>query len=480
MSIFNKLFGTKEVESVQQEVAISSPDICLFYSDAKPVVNYTEKDNRADKVNFRGIGSSKYGSGTPPALYDKSITAVKSFPIVYGCITAISEAIASLNVKVYEVNGGQKTEVTDHPFYQLFSRPNPYQGSYEFLEELQQTLDVMGNVFIGIEKVAGTLELYLLNPKYVAILPDPRIKVKGYVYYINGETVKYKPEEIIHIKYTDVDDPYYGIPPLSAATDVLSFETSRLKYANQFFINGAIPTGVLETDSNLGDSLLKKLRSEWSNLHRGVSNSHKVAILQGGLKYRNIASPIKDLDFKALKEVTKEDILTIYKVPESVLGNQSGTGSNEGKSALTAFWRGSLVPRLKRIESCLSRGLSIDVFGQGKFYFEFNIKEIEALQEDKVAQSQYLKEMMGSSVLTANECRAVLGYPRIEDEYADKLLISNSFFGNALLPADAATAAASAGGAGSTQEKPAVKPIVAPNPSKPKPAKTTPEKKPKK
>ena len=468
MSIFNKLFGTKEVDTVQQEVAIDSPDICLFYSDAKPVVNYTEKDNRADKVNFRGIGSSKYGSGTPPALYDKSITAVKSFPIVYGCITAISEAIASLNVKVYEVNGGQKTEVTDHPFYQLFSRPNPYQGSYEFLEELQQTLDVMGNVFIGIEKVAGTLELYLLNPKYVAILPDPRIKVKGYVYYINGETVKYKPEEIIHIKYTDVDDPYYGIPPLSAATDVLSFETSRLKYANQFFINGAIPTGVLETDSNLGDSLLKKLRSEWSNLHRGVSNSHKVAILQGGLKYRNISSHIKDMDFKALKEVSKEDILTIYKVPESILGSQSGTGSSEGTAALQAFWRGSLVPRIRRIESAINRGLSIDVFGTGKYEFSFDLRNVEALAEDKVAQSQYLRELVGSSILTINEARRIFGVADSDDPMTDIPLVSASFFGNQLLPLGEASALANAGGAGSVAVKPSVSPAATPSTSKPR------------
>lgn len=459
-NILDKLLGTKEVVTQQ------SPDICLFDSTPKPVIDYTVKENRADKITYRGIGSSKYGSGTPPAYYDNAISAVKSFPIVYGCITAISEAIASLNVKVYEIKGGQKTEVTDHPFYLLFAKPNPYQGSYEFLEELQQTLDVMGNVFIGIEKVAGTFELYILNPKYVAIIPDPKIKIKEYRYYINGEIVKYKPEEMIHIKYTDIDDPYYGVPPLSAATDILTFETARIKYANQFFVNGAIPAGVLETDSNIGDGMIKKIRSEWYNLYRGVTNAHKVAILQGGLKYNSIASPIKDLDFKGLKNITKEDILTIYKVPESVLGNQAGTGSSEGKAALTAFWRGSLVPRLKRIESAMNRGLAIQLFGQGSFSFEFDLRSVEALQEDKVAQSTYLQEMVASSVMTPNEARAVLGLPLSTDQYADQLLVSNSFFGNQLMPADQAAAAASAGGAGSTQEKPVSKPKPAAKPKK--------------
>ena len=463
MRLIDKLLN-RQVETESKDTSI-----CVFDSALRPAVSYDAKDSRAEKVTYRGIGQTKYASGQPPAVYDSAISAVQTFPTIYGCVTAISEAMASLNVKVYEIVGGQRVEVLDHPFYQIFAKPNPYQGSFEFLEELQQNLDIMGNNFIGIEKVAGGIELYNLSPKYVAIIPDPKVRVKEYRYYINGNVIKYKPEEIIHIKYASIDDPYYGTPPLNAAADVLKFESARIKYANQFFVNGAIPTGVLETEGNIGDSLLKKLRSEWSNVHRGVLNSHKVAILQGGLKYKSIASPLKDLDFSGLKKLAKEDILTIYKVPESILGNQDGTGNSEGKSAITAFWRGCIVTRLKRIESALNRGLSIDVFGQGSFAFEFNLKDVVALQEDKVEQATFLKDMMASSIMTANEARAVLGYPRIEDEYADKLLISNSFFGNALLPADAAVANASAGGAGSTDEKPAVKPAVKPNPSKPKP-----------
>lgn len=464
MSFFNKILGR------QPELEKQSEKICLFEARERTAVDYSMKDSRAEKVTYRGIGQTKYASGMPPVIYDSAVSALNTYPVVYGCITAITEAIASLSVKVFEHDGGQRTEVLDHPFYQLFHAPNPFQGSYEFLEELQQNLDVMGNAFIGVEKIAGGVELYNLNPKYVAIIPDPKVRVKEYRYYINGNVIKYKPEEMIHIKYTNIDDPYYGIPPLNAAADVLKFEQARLAYANQFFVNGAIPTGVLETDSNLGDTLLKKLRSEWSNLHRGVANAHKVAILQGGLTYRSIASPLKDLDFTNLKNLTKEDILTIYKVPASVLGDQSATGASEGKAAITAFWRGSVVPRLKRIESAINRGLAVEMFGQGTFSFEFNLKDVEALQEDKVAQATYVQELMASSVITANEARAIFGYPRIEDEYADQLLVSNSFFGNQLMPADAAVAMASTGGSGTTQEKPAAKP-AAKKPSSVKPKK---------
>lgn len=453
MSFLDKLLGRGDAEK-------SAPSIeCLFSSGVRPVMDISAKESRADTVNYRGIGQTNYGSGQPPQIYDKAIEAIKGFPLVYGCITAISDAVAPLSVRVYQVNGGEREEILDHPFYNLFSRPNPYQGSFEFMEELQQTLDIYGNVFIAIEKVGGELELYLLNPKYMAIIPDPKIKVKEYRYIINGVTVKYKPEEVIHIKYNDTEDPYYGLPPLAIAEDTLSFETNRLRFANKFFENGAIPAGVLETEQTLGDTLLKKLRREWSEIHRGVTNAHKVAILQGGLNYKPIASPLKDLDFGNLKRLSKEDILTLFKIPESILGSQEGTGSSEGKEALTTFWRSCIVPRLCRIESGLNRGLAAYLFGEGTTAFEFNLKEVVALQEDKAAQAEYLKKMVESSVMTPNEARAVLGLPASDEPYASALMVSNAFFGNQMMPATAAAAGANAGGAGSNEQKPSVQPV---------------------
>lgn len=437
------------------------PELSILVSSSgdKTVMDYVEKTDRSDKITYDGIGRTKYASGVPPTIYDNPITAVSSYPIVYGAITAISEAIAGLSIKVFEVKGGQRTEVTDHPFYLLFERPNPFQGSYEFLEQLQQSLEVGGNVFISKEKVAGSYELYVLNPRYMAVIPDPKIRVKAYRYYINGQSFDYKPEEIIHIKYNNIDDPYYGLPPLSAAADILTFEKNRLKYANQYFLNGAIPVGVLETEQVLGETLLKKLRNEWSGIHQGVTNAHKVGILQGGLKYRPITSPLRDLDFPGLKKLSKEDILTIFKMPESVLGNQEGTGSSEGKAAITAFWRQCIIPRLKRIESGLNRGLAVEMFGEGTFDFEFNLKDVAALQDDKTELSDYLQKMVASSIMTPNEARAVIGLPRVEGEpYADQLLVSNSFFGNQVLPVEVAAGT----GQGSNATKPAAQPAKPP------------------
>ena len=95
-----------------------------------------------------------------------------------------------------------------------------------------------------------------------------------------------------------------------------------------------------------------------------------------------------------------------------------------------------------------------ELFGEGATSFEFNLTAVVALQEDKESQARYIKELIGASVMTCNEARQVVGLPPSKDPNADKLMVSNSFFGNALIPIDAAAA----GGAGSTAEKPAAKP----------------------
>ena len=437
-----------------KEKAASQPSLAVYSTPPRPPIDYSGKENPADKITYTGIGQTKYASGLPPSIFDNPITAVRSYPVVYSVISAISDAIAGLNDKVYQLKGGQRTEAMDHPFYKVFSNPNPYQGSFEFLEELEQGLDTCGNVYILKEPGPNGVELYILNPKYVAILPDPTIKVKGYRYYINGQSMDFPPESVIHIKYNDVDDPYYGMPPLATAVDVITFEKNRIAFANQYFINGAIPVGVLETEQVLGETLLKKLRKEWSGIHQGVSNAHKVGILQGGLKYKPITSPIKDLDFPGLKKMSREDILAIFKVPESILGSQEGTGAKEGKDAVVAFWRQCIIPRLRRIESGLNRGLQIEMFGQGTFVFEFNLKDVVALQDDRESLSKYLQTLVGSSIMTANEARAVIGLPLSKDPTADVLMVNNSQFGNALMPVgDVGNQ-----GAGSNDKKPGAKP----------------------
>jgi hypothetical protein len=70
--------------------------------------------------------------------------------------------------------------------------------------------------------------------------------------------------------------------------------------------------------------------------------------------------------------------------------------------------------------------------------FRFNLKTVAALSDDKESTASYLSTLLSGSVMTPNEARAVVGLPPSSDPNADKLFISNSMYGNQLIPADQA------------------------------------------
>jgi HK97 family phage portal protein len=462
MNIFDRWLKKKEEREPQME--------CIYSSKAYSDGLSEKKAGRVDQTNYEGIGRTKYASGQPPQIYKDAEDAYKSFPIVRSAIDCIADSISSLGIKVNKVKGGQITEQPNHAFYDVFRNPNPRDTASEFLESVAKNLDTYGNCFIQIEKVGGTVELYVMITKYVAIIPDKAKKVKAYKYIINGNEVLLKPEEVIHIKFVDPTDPYYGSPVLSSAKEVLNIESNRLKFASAFFKNSAIPPAVLETDGYLAETTLGKLRGDWHRMHQGSTNFGRIAILTGGLKFKPLASPIKDMDFSALKELSNSDILSLFRIPPSVLGDQKDISGDEGKGSITAYWRSSVIPRVRRIEDALNKGLKDLVFGGGAYRFEFDLKNIAALQDDKESIAKYLATLVGSSIMTGNEGRAVVGLPKSTAKYMDEPLVANSYFGEQLMP----LAQANSQGAGSNQAKPSVQPQA--TPAKPKPAAKPPKK----
>ena len=70
--------------------------------------------------------------------------------------------------------------------------------------------------------------------------------VIGYVYRTEyGERLTFLPEDVIHIKFPNPNDPYgglgRGIPPVMAAANDVDNDNSQTSFIKQFFKNGAVP-----------------------------------------------------------------------------------------------------------------------------------------------------------------------------------------------------------------------------------------------
>lgn len=119
-------------------------------------------------------------------------------------------------------------------------------------------------------------------------------------------------EDICHYKGA-TRDGLVGISVLRRASEVIASASAAQEYEKIYYERGGQPSGVLSTDTDLGGwakdstgavlkdpdgspvNLKEKLRREWEKVHAGPSNSHRLAILDLGLKYTPLSSSNRDI-----------------------------------------------------------------------------------------------------------------------------------------------------------------------------------------
>ena len=216
---------------------------------------------------------------------------------VYSCVRILSEAITALPLHTYKYkDGGGKEKAIEHPlYYLLHDEPNPEMTSFVFRETLMSHLLLCGNAYAQILRngKGEIIALYPLMPNRMAV--DRAANGEIYYRYSTNESdnislkklsqVYLRKEDVFHIPGLGFDG-LVGYSPIAMAKNAIGMALATEEYGAKFFANGASPSGVLEHPSTIKDP--DKLRESWNSLFKGSSNSHKIAVLEEGLKYQPI------------------------------------------------------------------------------------------------------------------------------------------------------------------------------------------------
>ena len=79
------------------------------------------------------------------------------------------------------------------------------------------------------------------------------------------------------------------------------------------------PSGVLEHPGTLKDP--SKVRDSWSQTFGGSANSHKVAVLEEGMKYTPISISPNEAQFLETRKFQIDEIARIFRVPPHMVGD---------------------------------------------------------------------------------------------------------------------------------------------------------------
>lgn len=310
---------------------------------------------RTPVYGMAGMGNGD--KGTQLASYGAVGTL---FQIVSGS----ASAIAGVEWKLYRKSASGKKEdrkeVTDHAALHVWNRPNPFMPHQEFAEVFQQHIELTGEcwwVILRVNVMGDPIpyELWPIRPDKMEPIKDPTDFISGYVYRgPDGQRIELGTDEVIMIRTPNPEDPWRGMGPVqSILTDIYSTKYAA-EYNANFFRNSAEPGGIISVEGNLNDDQYKRAREQWAENHRGLTNAHRVAILENNAKFTSMSYSQRDMQFKELRELSSEVIREAFGYPKPILGTVEDVNRANAEAADYIFGKRYLTPRLERIKAALN------------------------------------------------------------------------------------------------------------------------------
>lgn len=298
---------------------------------------------------------------------------------LFAIVGGIAVDVAAVQWKLWRpAKSGKKedrTEVTSHAALDVWDQPNPFMSRQEYVEVVEQHLGLCGegwNLFSRTRLVPWPVELWPIYPHRMYPVPDPEKFLAGYVYMSpDGEKVPLDVKDCALMRQPAPLDVMRGLGAVQAIGTDLDTARAAGEWNRNFFVNSAEPGGIIEAEERLGDDEFDEFRTRWAESHRGVSNAHRVAILENGMKWVDRKYTMRDMQFVELRGVSREAIREAYRYPVAMLGESKNVNRAVATAQRVIYAETILVPRLDRWKGFLNRKL-LPAFGDTAKGLEFD------------------------------------------------------------------------------------------------------------
>jgi HK97 family phage portal protein len=353
-------------------------------------------------------------------------------------VNLISHKVGRLPLTVYKrQDDGGRLPDTEHPAWWLLSkRPSNLYTPFTFKSTLTSHALLHGNGYgyIFRDDIARPEEIIILSPEQT--FP---VFSKGQLYYvtrIGGEERKLLPENVLHLKGLS-HDGLVGYSVIDVLRETFGLTLAQSRYASVFFRNNGSPgPTILKCPTWLKDvEARKKFREEWDKLHTGIDNSHKLALLEGGMDIVQ-----NNIDHEAMQLIESRqfsiiEIANVLGIPPHKLGANVTTSYGSLESEERAFLNDCLDGWLTAWEEeCELKLLKESQAVRDSHFVEFDRRSLE--QADYKTRSESLIAEVNNGLRSDNEARAMLNLPSVGPDGDRLRMPGNITFIDLLAPKD--------------------------------------------
>ena len=364
--------------------------------------------------------------GNPPKTWEKYSDYVKEAyfrnSTVGDCLEYIAKAIGGIDwFSIKKDSTGKEAEVGNSKLIDLIYKPNPFvNNKTEFFRELILYLYLSGNEYMQRAPLDSkeVRELYNLRPDRMSIIKGTGMeRIAGYKYSLSDmeSGTNFKLEDILHMKFFNPLDDWYGISPLKR----IEFEIDQTNEAQlwnyNLLRNGGVPQAILLFKKILTEENKRAIQTSFKEKFGGAKNAGKIGVLD------NVGEvDIKTLGFSPLAMnwleglyFTKAQIAVSLGVPPELVGDTKHKIFNNYKEARKSFYEDTVLPFMDWLQGNLNSFLTSYFNGEE---LRYDKDDIEALSEDRTSKYNDAVNGYNAGLLQKNEARDLMQQPAIEGE----------------------------------------------------------------
>lgn len=361
---------------------------------------------RYDLDGLRKFFEASYGTSSGAIVNDDTAMSVGT---VFACVRIIAQAMASVDFRVYEVDGDRERIADDHDVDRAINvQPNRWQTPYEFKQLIGAHLMLRGNFYALVVRSRGRVVAILpLHPDRMTVEQLENFDLVYRYQRKQGQTEVFSQFEIMHLRGVS-SDGIVGLSPITMAAESIGLQMQARKHGARLFANAARPSGVFKHTGSLSDEAHARLKQQLEDWYAGVDNAHRVILLEDGMDWQSVGLSPEEGQFLETRKFERSEIAMWFGVPPHMLGDVDKTtswGSGIEEQGI-GFVRNVLRPILTNTAQGMRRDL-IQGDEKARYVIRYDTEQLERGTLKQQAEAYSVLRQIGA--MNPNEIRKRLG-----------------------------------------------------------------------
>lgn len=330
-----------------------------------------------------------------------------TYSAVYNAISLIGGTIGALPLHLMQRKGDTKRVADERLIYRvLHDQANSYMTAMALRETLLAHILAWGNGYAEIVRnpMGEVAALWPIPPNRVT----PKMESGELVYWIRvqNQDIRFPRDRILHVPGLGFDG-FMGYSVIAMARKSLGLAMALETFGSLYFGQGTHPGIVVSHPNQLSPQAHTNLKGSLTEAYSGLGKSHRLLLLEEGMKLEKIGIPPEDSQFLQSRQFQIPEVARWFNLPPHKLKDLTKSSFSNIESEQISFVTDSILPWLVRLEQNFNMQLLTSgdkaLYGKGRLYFKHSVEGL--LRADAAARGTYYREMFQIGAMSINQIR---------------------------------------------------------------------------